>query len=97
MAKEVKVLVLVETPLKKTGNKLLTIKTNTMTTKALIKIAESIANQHFSGHLTILKFTTEWKVGFGTITERDEINERIGYDNLDDALTNLIQTQLDKY
>jgi hypothetical protein len=68
-----------------------------MTTITLIKIAEAIANEHFSGHLTILKFTTEWKAGFGTITERDEINELIGYSTLDDALTNLIQTQLDKY
>jgi len=68
-----------------------------MTTRTLIKIAESIANDHYSGHLTILKFTTEWKAGFGTITERDEINELIGYANVDDALTNLIQSQLDKY
>jgi hypothetical protein len=68
-----------------------------MNTTTLIKIAEAIANEHHSGHLTILKFTTEWKVAFGTITEREEIADLIGYTSINDALHNLIQSELYKY
>jgi hypothetical protein len=60
-------------------------------------MVEAIANEHHSGHLTILKFTTEWKVAFGTITEREEIAELIGYTSINDALQNLIQSELHKY
>jgi hypothetical protein len=27
------------------------------------------ANQHHDGHLTIMKFTTNWRVTFGTVVE----------------------------
>ena len=32
----------------------------------LIEMAESFALQHHDGHLTIMRFTTHWKVMFGT-------------------------------
>jgi hypothetical protein len=32
-----------------------------------------VANKHFDGHLTIMKFTTNWRVSFGTPESRDDI------------------------
>ena len=40
---------------------------------ALLSDLNDIANQHFDGHLTVLKFTTNWRVGFGTPEYRDDI------------------------
>lgn len=34
-----------------------------------------IANRDYDGHLTVLKFTTNWRVGFVTPTNRDDIKE----------------------
>jgi hypothetical protein len=33
-----------------------------------------IANKRFDGHLTIMKFTTNWRIGFRTPHERDHID-----------------------
>lgn len=33
------------------------------------------ANRDFDGHLTILKFTTNWRVGFETPSEREDIDQ----------------------
>jgi hypothetical protein len=32
------------------------------------------ANEHYDGHFTIMKFTTNWKVCFGTPADRDDID-----------------------
>lgn len=40
---------------------------------ALLELLEQIARKYFDGHLSILRFTTNWRVGFGTFQD-DEIN-----------------------
>ena len=35
-------------------------------TEELLKRLVDIANERFDGHVTIMKFTTNWRVGFGT-------------------------------
>jgi hypothetical protein len=39
----------------------------------LMRQLEAVAAALFDGHLTIMRFTTNWRVGFGTPSERDEI------------------------
>jgi secreted PhoX family phosphatase len=34
---------------------------------------ERVANEHFGGHVTIMKFTTNWRVWFGTPSDRGDI------------------------
>ena len=33
------------------------------------------ANEHFDGHFTVMKFTTNWRVGFGTPMDREDIEQ----------------------
>lgn len=63
--------------------------------KNLIKKVEKIANEKYSGHYTILKFTTHYKVSFGTVIEMDEIDVLTPYNSLKEALLNLILNELD--
>jgi len=46
----------------------LKLKGSIMTTDdiELVTLLAAYANRHFSGHLTIMKFTGNWRVGFGT-------------------------------
>lgn len=37
-----------------------------MNQESALKLAQTIADFHFYGHLTILRFTTGWKAMFGT-------------------------------
>jgi len=39
----------------------------------LFEELQRIANEKFDGHFTVMKFTTNWRVGFGTVNERSEI------------------------
>ena len=34
---------------------------------------EVVANARFDGHPTVMKFTTNWRVSFGTPSDRDSI------------------------
>ena len=43
-----------------------------------LELADFIAKENFSGHFTIYAFTFSYKFAFGTVTERDQINELIG-------------------
>jgi len=36
---------------------------------------QRLADSLYGGHLTILKFTTNWRVGFGTPNNRDDIQK----------------------
>lgn len=56
----------------------------------LLAQLEDHANFKYDGHYTIFKFTTGFKVCFGTITERDEINKLEKYDTLKKAIVNLL-------
>lgn len=56
-----------------------------------MEIAETIARLSYGGHFTIFSFTTNVKFAFGTINSIEEIDELIGYDDINDAITNAIQ------
>ena len=78
------------------ANKILPVKEQPMKTSTLLKIAELIAEDSYKGHLTILRFTTHWKVFFGTPDMdtgkgREFVNKIYAFDSLDEALSNLIQ------
>ena len=45
----------------------------------LLKRLQAVAKEHHDGHVTIMKFTTNWRVGFGTPCERADIDHmRVG-------------------
>ena len=69
---------------------------NRIPKKSILKIAESIAKIHYGGHFTIMTFTTNVKFCFGTVSDRDEINDLEPYDNINDAIINAIQSHLSK-
>lgn len=41
----------------------------------LLKVLVHIATESYDGHFTIMKFTTNWRVGFGTPEGREAIQE----------------------
>ena len=41
----------------------------------LLAKLQDVATSKHDGHLTILRFTTNWRVGFVTPTSRDDVNE----------------------
>jgi len=56
----------------------------------LLAQLEDHANFKYDGHYTIFRFTTNFKVFFGTITERDEIDKIQGYTTLKSAIVNCL-------
>ena len=54
----------------------------------------TIAVLKYDGHFTILSFTNSFKGGFGTITEREDIDEMKEYYSLKELLINMINSQL---
>lgn len=54
----------------------------------------TIAVLKYNGHFTILSFTNSFKGGFGTITEREDIDEMKEYYSLKELLINMINSQL---
>jgi hypothetical protein len=57
-------------------------------------IATILASLYYDGHFTLLCFSTKVKFGFGTITDRDEIEKMSDYDLISDAITNAIQQHI---
>jgi hypothetical protein len=54
----------------------------------------TIAVLKYDGHFTILSFTNSFKGGFGTITEREDIDKMKEYYSLKELLINMINSQL---
>ena len=70
------------------------IQTPTPDLRTLISLAEMKARD-YGGHLTIMRFTTEWKAMLGTPEldtgeGRDQVLNLKGYESLEDALSYLI-------
>lgn len=63
-----------------------------LSSETLSNLANAInfANKNYDGHLTMMKFTTGWKICFGTpvmdASGREEVYVLPQYDSLDDAL-----------
>jgi len=64
----------------------------------LFEIAEGMAKQKYDGHLTVMRFTTHWKVMFGTpnldIDGRQEVRQLKAYSSLAEALKELVCSEL---
>ncbi|MEC5323301.1 MULTISPECIES: hypothetical protein [unclassified Aurantimonas] len=54
-----------------------------------------VANRDFDGHLTILKFTTNWRVGFVTPSEREIIEDMAVGDTFAEAASNALYPKRD--
>lgn len=39
----------------------------------LLSQLEAIAKNSHDGHLTVLRFTTNWRIGFGTMVDREDV------------------------
>lgn len=50
-----------------------------------------LANKHFDGHLTVMKFTKNWRVGFMTPSEREHIMLMPYGKTLDEAAFKLLE------
>ena len=56
----------------------------------LLEQLEQRAIGSYGGHYTILRFTNNWKVGFGTANEREQIDELEGFETLEEAIVNCL-------
>jgi hypothetical protein len=68
--------------------------------ESLLEIAERIARTRYDGHLTVMRFTTHWKIMFGTpnldIDGRVEVRRLKGFPTLEQALKQLILEELSR-
>lgn len=65
-----------------------------MTIDDLMSTICTIAVLKYDGHFTILSFTTNFKGGFGTITEREDIDAMKEYHSLKELLIDMIDSEL---
>jgi hypothetical protein len=59
----------------------------------LLLLATTIAKEEHDGHLTIMKFSTNWRVGFGTPCAKDEIQLLAEGKTMEEALSKAIFEQ----
>ncbi len=50
------------------------------------------SNARFDGHLSILKFTTNWRVSFSTPNDRDDIKAMFEGETFDEAAFNALRS-----
>jgi len=65
-----------------------------MDVEELMSIVSLIAKLKYGGHFTILSFSNSYKGGFGTITEREDINRLLQYGDLKLLLMDMICEEL---
>jgi len=61
-----------------------------------IKKIESIAEAIADGHFTIMKFTTNYRAGYGNNGERHEISRMRGYKTIDECIDGLLSEGIDE-
>ena len=71
------------------------IKVNELDLELLIQIAQAKAASISDGHLTLMKFSTHWKIMFGTPnldnkSAREEVRKLKPHDTLKEALFNTL-------
>lgn len=59
-------------------------------TLLLVKLQE-VANAKFDGHLSIMKFTTNWRVGFRTPNFREDIDNMATGQTFSEAATRALE------
>lgn len=68
----------------------------------LLQWAETIAEDDYDGHLTIMRFTTGWKSAFGTPNldgagGRESVEQVPGFKTLDESLQHLVEHKTSLY
>jgi hypothetical protein len=69
-------------------------------TQLLMDAATPIAERDYDGHMTLLRFTTGWKVCFGTAEiphDREWLLRQPAFGSLDDALRHLVVNRPSAY
>jgi hypothetical protein len=61
-----------------------------MSEARLLDELQAIANKHFDGHFTVMKFTTNWRVGFRTPMACCDIDQMWSGDTFDEAASEAI-------
>lgn len=64
-----------------------------MTEKLLLKVIEE-ADKNHDGHFTLMKFTTNWRACYGTVTDRFEIDFMLEGKTKDEVLQKLLDRPL---
>jgi hypothetical protein len=64
--------------------------------KSTLRVLQMIADKHYDGHLTIMKFTTNWRIGFTTPNTRDEISAFSHGKTLDEAAFRAIERHMNE-
>jgi hypothetical protein len=62
--------------------------------KGLIQQLETIAGEEFDGHYTILAFTTNFRVAFGTPWHHEQYLEVPAFSTLEEAVRNAVETKV---
>lgn len=62
--------------------------------KKLLNQLEAHAKLRYDGHYTILRFTTHFKVAFGTVTDRKDIEALEGFETLKSAIINCLLNEV---
>lgn len=62
------------------------------TQEKMNKVIE-IADKEFDGHFTLMKFTTNWRLTFGTVENREDINASECAETLDEVLDKAIKSK----
>jgi len=65
-----------------------------MDVNELMSTVCTIATLKYNGHFTILSFTTNYRGSFGTVTEREDIENLNPFLSLREVLTYMIITEL---
>ena len=55
------------------------------------ELIESISNNYFGGHFTVLSFSTCYSFMFGTPSGREEIQDLESFHDINDAISGAIQ------
>jgi len=61
-----------------------------------IKKIEAIAKVIADGHFTIMKFSSNYRAGYGTKNERHEINRMRSYNTLEECIDGLLKEGKDE-
>lgn len=64
-----------------------------MNTQEKMNQVIKIANEEFDGHFTLMKFTTNWRLTFGTVENREDINASECAETLDEVLDKAIKSK----
>lgn len=69
-------------------------KIDQMDVNELMSTVCTIATLKYNGHFTILSFTTNYKGSFGTVTEREDIDQLTPCESLKELLLEMIYFEL---